>query len=118
MIKEMIEKKIQVTIDEKKALFEEIKSMRPSDVKDNEIYARLVATPIWEGVKAQTGGLLTLACKISAVQKKVDEVQAKFRVGMFKVRDDLIVIDTKNDKISFSEDFQKKLVPTIKSAFV
>lgn len=39
--------------------------------------------------------------------KKVDEVQAKFQKVMFKVRGDLILIDTENDKISFSEYSQK-----------
>ncbi len=116
MIKEMITGKIQTAIDEKKAFFEEVKSMRPSDIQDDETYSRLVANPLWEGVKAQTGGLLTLACKIPAVKKKVGDIQVKFCNGMIKVRDDLIVIE--NDKISFVDDFQKKIVPTIKSAFV
>ena len=116
MIKNMIEGKIQSAIDEKKALFEEIKAMKPSDIQDDEIYSKLITNPIWEGVKAQTGGLLTLACKIPAVQKKVNVFQTKFSGGMFKVRDDLIVIE--NEKVSFVDDFQQKLVPTIKAAFV
>lgn len=116
MIKKMIEGKIQVAIEKKKALLEEVKSMRPSDIKNDDIYSRMITKPIWEGVKAQSGGLLTLACKIPSIQKKVNDIQAKFTLAMFKVRDDLIIVES--DKIRFVNDFQTKLVPTIKTAFV
>ena len=115
MIKEKLEGKIQAAINEKRAIFEDIKSIRPADIEHDEIYTKLVTTPIWEGVKAQSGGLLSLACKIPSVQKKVNAVQEKFCKGMIKVRDDLIIIE--NEKIVFVDDFQKKIVPTIKTAF-
>ncbi len=100
-----VQEKIGPAIQEKMDLF---KSLKPSDVNDDEKYGAMVVSPMWAFVKIQSGGA------ISAAQKFVD-VESKFNDGLFDVRNELIVVE--DEKVALDPDFSEKVVPTVMKSF-
>ena len=96
-----LEEKFGPVIQEKVDLFKELK---PSDISDDEKYMDFIVNPLWALVKMQSGGV------ISAAQKFID-VEGKFNMGLFNVRDELVIVEGEN--ISLDPEFSDKILPIL-----
>src|SRR5450432_4617183 len=87
----LFEQELQVKLREKTQMFQ---TLTPSDVHDDAKYSALIVHPLWLYVKLQSGGAL------SAVQKMMNvDVEARFRKGLFHVRNELIRVENGTVKL-------------------
>ncbi len=103
----LLEADFRARIADKIELF---KSLKPTDVYDDEKYANLVVNPLWLYVKLQSSGALAALQKISNV-----DVEQRFRKGLFHVRNELIQIS--GDAVQLDPNFSDKVGPTLIQAF-
>lgn len=97
---------LQVRLKDKLELFH---TLKVSDVQDDAKYTTFITQPLWLYLKVQCG------MPISALQKFYDvDVEARFREGLFHVRNELIKVE--GDAVKLVPDFNDRLVPTIMQA--
>jgi RecA-family ATPase len=84
---------------------DKIKTLKPTDVKDDGKFDSLIIAPMLLSISGASGG----------VTKLIPKFDDRFKTAMFHVRNELIVVD--GDSVKLVEDGQSKLPKVLVEGF-